>query len=202
MKFGIIAGSHQKASQSAKVANKLASLIEQREHQVWIMDLGKEPLPMWDEDIGSGEGKWAFVSEMNQQLADCDGFIFISPEWHGMATAALKNFFLVATAGQGLAHKPALLCSVSVVDGGAYVIAELRASSYKNNRICYLPEQLVYRNVGEIFNEDPSKNNPETHSYFIERSEYCVDLLIEYGRAFTQIRSSNVIDHKKYGNGM
>ena len=202
MKFGIVAGSHQRVSQSAKVAKQLATLIESREHQSWIIDLGKEPLPMWDEEIGSGKGQWAFLDQMNKQLMECDGFIFISPEWHGMATAALKNFFLVATSGQGLAHKPALICSVSVVDGGAYVIAELRASSYKNNRICYLPEQLVYRNVGEIFNEDADKNNPETHDYFMDRSEYCVDMLIEYARAFHGIRSSGIIDHKKYGNGM
>ena len=202
MKFGIIAGSHQKESQSAKVANTLASLIEQKQHDTWVLDLANNPLPMWDTDIGSKTGKWAFLSELQQHLATCDGFVFISPEWHGMATPALKNFFLVATAGQELAHKPALPCAVSSVDGGAYVIAELRANSHKNNRVCYLPEQLVYRHVGRIFNDVDADNDPDAQQYFIERSLYCVDMLIEYARAFTEIRASGVIDHKKYGNGM
>jgi hypothetical protein len=29
--------------------------------------------------------------------------------------------------------------------GGAYPVAELRMSSYKNSRICYLPEHLIVR---------------------------------------------------------
>ena len=70
----------------------------------------------------------------------------IAPEWHGQVPAGLKNFFLICGRAE-VGHKPALITTVSSGDGGAYPVAELRMSSYKNNRICYIPEQLIIRNV-------------------------------------------------------
>ena len=67
-----------------------------------------------------------------------------------MVPAALKNFFLLWAATGELSHKPALPCAVSAGEGGAYVISELRMSSYKNNRLCWLPEQLIARQVKSI----------------------------------------------------
>ena len=57
-----------------------------------------------------------------------------------------------------LGHKPALIVTVSSADGGAYPVAELRMSSYKNNRICYLPEHVILRNVERILNDDAKDN--------------------------------------------
>ena len=43
--------------------------------------------------------------------------------------------------------RPCLALSLPAADGGAYVIAELRMSGYKNNRLCWLPENLIARQV-------------------------------------------------------
>ena len=83
------------------------------------------------------------LSPISNKLASSDAFIVISPEWHGMAPAGLKNFFLMWGKGE-LAHKPALIITVSSGDGGSYPVAELRMSSYKNNRICFLPELPIF----------------------------------------------------------
>ena len=125
----------------------------------------------------------------------------IAPEWHGMVPAALKNFFLVF-GGASFAHKPALPVGVSVGPGGTYPINELRTSSYKNNRLCYLPEHLIVRNCMVVMNEDASENDEGEHSYISERSLYCMKQLIAYADALAQVRASGAADLTPYPNGM
>ena len=137
MQVAIIVGSHRKDSQSAKIGRFLQAQFESLgDHSCWTCDLGKNPLPMWDEEIGSDAAHWAPLDEVNTQLKAAEAIIVIAPEWHGMVPAALKNFFLVCD-GNALGHKPALAVGVSVGPGGSYPISELRISSYKNNRMCY-----------------------------------------------------------------
>ena len=83
-----------------------------------------------------------------------------------MAPAAIKNFFLCVGMPE-LAHKPALACAVSAGEGGAYVIAELRMSSYKNNRVCWLPEHLIARSVKAICNDDATLNDTDLQAEFV-----------------------------------
>ena len=101
-----------------------------------------------------------------------------------------------------LSHKPALIVGISSVDGGAYPVAELRMSSYKNNRLCYIPEHLIIRNVESVLNDDPSKNNSETDGYFRERIDWCLGILKEYAVALKQVRESGVTKTDKFTNGM
>ena len=204
MKIGIISGSHRQDSQSAKIANYLANLLSDTHPQIeaWIHDLGKEPLPMWDEALFTGGDHWAPLSKLRQQCTDSDAFIIIAPEWHGMAPAAIKNFFLVLGNAGEIAHKPGLLVSLSVLTGGANALCELRMSSYKNSRICYIPEQLVIRNVLGIYNNDASTNNPEEHDYFVERGKYALNQLVEYAKALKLVRDSGAGDLAPYPNGM
>ena len=109
------------------------------------------------------------LAPIKQQLTESDAFIIISPEWHGQVPAGLKNFFLMFNRFE-LGHKPALIVTVSSADGGAYPVAELRMSSYKNNRLCYIPEQLVLRNIEKILNEKADENTDESaDEYFKER---------------------------------
>jgi hypothetical protein len=119
-----------------------------------------------------------------------------------MVPAALKNFFLLWAATGELSHKPALPCAVSASEGGSYVIAELRMSSYKNNRLCWLPEQLIARHVKALCNDDESENDAPHHRAFSERCEYALDLLLAYARALESVRAGGLIDHDKFMNGM
>src|SRR5690606_35647286 len=127
---------------------------------------------------------------LRQELHSCDGFVIISPEWHGMVPAGLKNFLLMWTAGGELAHKPALIVTVSASVGGSYPVAELRMSGYKNNRLCFLPEHLIVRNVGSVFNANSEDNDPKSQQYLSERLLYCLQLLREYALALRQVRDS------------
>ena len=75
-------------------------------------------------------------------------------------------------------------------------------SSYKNNRICFLPEHLIIRYVDTVFNEDSSRNKESAQVYFEERLAYCLGLLREYSRAFRDIRESGAASLEKYTSGM
>ena len=168
MKISIISGSHRKASQSEKVARFIQQTLEGRNicDETWLFRLAENPLPLWDESIWEGNPDWKQkLDPISSELASSDGFVVISPEWHGQVPSGLKNFFLMWGKGE-LAHKPALIITVSSADGGAYPVAELRMSSYKNNRICYIPEQIIVRNVESVLNEDPQQNNPQADGYF------------------------------------
>lgn len=204
MKIGIIVGSHRENSQSSKIGLHIQKALAEGSHceDSWLFDLVNNPLPLWEEKIWDGDPEWAArLAPLSEQLHSCDAFVIIAPEWHGMAPAGLKNFFLMWGGGE-LAHKPALLVTVSVADGGSYPIAELRMSSYKNNRICYLPEHLIIRYVDQVFNEDPASNKASAQPYFEARLEYCLKLLAEYGKAFQQIRASGAASLEDYSSGM
>jgi NAD(P)H-dependent FMN reductase len=206
MKIGIICGSHRPPSQSGKVARHIEQALLERGHcdETWLYDLAGNPLPLWDEGVWDGDNKqWQeMLRPLSEELHSCDGFVVVSPEWHGMAPAGLKNFFLMWTAGGELAHKPALIVTVSTADGGSFPVAELRMSSYKNSRICYLPEHLIIRYVDTVFNEDPAQNKESAQEYFVDRLEYCLAMLKEYALAFRQIRATGKTSLEVYTSGM
>ena len=202
MNIGIITGSHRKASQSAKVGRFLSALLEtQFGASTWMRDLGAAPLPLWDEDIWNDGPQWQQLNALSAQLTESDGVIIVAPEWHGMAPAAIKNFFLCVGMPE-LAHKPALGCAVSAGEGGAYVIAELRMSSYKNNRVCWLPEHLIARSVKDICNDDATQNDADLQAEFTARAHHASTLLLAYAAALKPIREDPKIDHSRFMNGM
>lgn len=206
MKIGIICGSHREPSESGKIARCIEKALLQQGHcdETWLYNLGGNPLPLWDEGVWDGnDTRWQeILRPLSDQLMACDGFVIVSPEWHGMAPAGLKNFFLMWTAGGELAHKPALIVTVSTADGGSFPVAELRMSSYKNSRICYLPEHLIIRYVDTLFNDDPTKNKASAQAYFEDRLAYCLAMLKEYAMAFRQIRASGKTSLETYTSGM
>ena len=95
MRIGVIVGSHRKESESAKVGRFLSKVLSARDGvSTWTLDLGKTPLPLWDEALWSNGPQWSMMPELKSELDACDGFVVVAPEWHGMVPAALKNFFL------------------------------------------------------------------------------------------------------------
>lgn len=204
MKITIISGSHRISSQSEKVARYIDKTLqaEQLCDETWLFSLAGNPLPLWDEGIWDGEPDWqSRLAPISEQLAASDAFVVVAPEWHGQVPSGLKNFFLLWGKGE-LAHKPALIVTVSSADGGAYPVAELRMSSYKNNRICYIPEQVIVRNVESVLNADRESNNPDADRYFRSRIKWALGILRAYAIALTTVRASGATDTDEFRNGM
>ena len=202
MKIGIISGSHRNPSQSDKVANYINGCLTDSHTETWQYSLANNPLPLWDQSIWENNPDWVErLAPIKKSLTECDGFIIISPEWHGQVPSGLKNFFLLFS-NKELGHKPAMLVSVSSGDGGAYPIAELRMSSYKNNRICYIPEHLILRHVESILNENDEDNNSKPHKYYQARINWALDILIGYANALKPMRETTQLFDDKFNNGM
>ena len=203
MKISIICGSHRENSQSYKVAKVIQKTLQSGIcDETWLFNLAGNPLPLWDQGVWDGEQKWLDVlTPIKQQLASSDAFVIISPEWHGQVPAGLKNFFLLFCKNE-LGHKPAQIVTVSSADGGSYPVAELRMSSYKNNRICYVPDHIILRNVEKILNDNPEDNNESADSYFRERIEWSLNILKEYAVGLKHVRDSGVTATDKFNNGM
>lgn len=204
MKIMLISGSHRANSQSEKVTRHIArSLLDNGQaDETEVFTLAGNPFPLWDEGVWENTPEWqAHLDPLSEKLAQSDGFVIVSPEWHGQVPAGLKNFFLLWGKGE-LSHKPALIVTVSSANGGAYPVAELRMSSYKNNRICYIPEHLIVRNVESVLNEDAGKNNPDADDYFRRRIVYAGGVLCAYATALKGVRDSGVTATADFPFGM
>lgn len=202
MKFAIVSGSHRSVSESGKVARFIASRLSEidPQHSVFLLDLGKTPLPLWEEGIRTEDPKLTRPWQpMSRELSECEAIVVVSPEWSGMVPAALKNFFLFAADGC-LYHKPGLIVGVSASRNGAYPVAELRMSSYKNTHIQYISEHVIVRHVGEVLNGPEPQS--EEDGYIRGRIDYSLRVLTEYGKALRLVRDSGVLDRKTYPYGM
>lgn len=197
MKLTIIAGSQRHASQSLNVANYLAKLATTEFTHVEVLDLFTLNLPFWNEGVWQGSEQWAPWQPIAQGLKQSDAFIFITPEWHGMATPALKNFLLLTTHDE-LSHKPALLASVSASINGVYPISELRMSGSKNNHVCYLPDHLIFRNIEALLDADGELTDPAMAA----RCHYSMTLLSAYAKALAPVHEAMLEAGKPFRYGM
>lgn len=197
LNIAFVAGSSRANSQSGKVARFLRQrLIQQGEtstEQSSVIDLGLTPLPLWP---GEDQGPWPLFA---QQLMAADALVVVAPEWNGMACPGIKNFFIYAGKAE-LAHKPGLLVGVSSGVGGAYPISELRASSYKNCRLCYLPEHLIVRQVEKVLNTPEAAS--EDDQRLRARIDYTLDVLLKYGVALKPVRAAIDMSNPAFANGM
>ncbi len=199
MKLSIISASHRKDSESKRIStillNKLSSISS--DLNTYLLDLEDTALPMWSPQKKEGNGIWGEIwNSVSKNLESSDGFILVVPEYGGMATPAAKNIFLLCGNGE-FAHKPGLIVSVSSGNGGAYPIAELRSSSYKNTHIMWIPENIIIRNVAEF---NPGNHGNSIPKWLDNRIDYVLKLLISYAENMRSLR--HIINRKDFGNGM
>ena len=199
MKISIISASHRKKSQSDRVANIISSKIKSTKPSINLfnLDLSLSNLPLWSPDKKNGYGIWGDLwKNISNELNQSDGFIFVVPEYGGMATPQSKNIFLLCGEGE-LAHKPGLIVSVSSGNGGAYPIADLRAFSYKNTHIMWIPENVIIRNVEEY---NPGEHGSAIPEWLDNRIDYTLEILLAYSLNMQPLRE--LINRKEFGNGM
>ncbi len=197
MKLFLLCGSHNTNSQSMKVTQFVALRAEDQGFKsTFILDLATNPLPFWTAHLNkTDEGT---ILSLSQEINQSEALVIITPEWSGMTTPAIKNFFLHFSSSV-LFHKPALIVAVSAGQGGAYPVAELRSSSYKNTKLCYIPDHIIIRNVENILN-DSKPSSPED-KLIHKRIDFSLLVLKEYALALAKVRSSG-IDFEEFPYGM
>jgi len=201
MRIAIVAGSHRREAESARVAKYIEQDLQNLGvSDTYLLSLSANPLPLWDEDVWSGDEKWKMLwGPIAKQLKSSDALVVVAPEWSGMVPPGLKNFFLLCGADV-LAHKPGLIVTVSAGLGGSYPVNELRTSSYKNTRLCYIPDHVIVRNVGQVLRgEQPADEHDDA---IRNRITYSLRVLLEYTKALKLVRDSGVVDLKTFPYGM
>ncbi|MCY7296440.1 NADPH-dependent FMN reductase [Alteromonas sp. a30] len=195
MKLKIIAGSNRANSNSRKIADAIQERCNANIDafdSVNTLDFAEVDIPHWDEEFWTKSEKWAPIKQdVIAPMKDDDAFVIITPEYSGMVPGILKNFFLLCSAKE-MGHKPALIVSVSTGTGGSYPVAELRMSSYKNTRLCYIPDHIIVRDADNFSNEHPVS----------ERLDYSLTLLGEYAKGLKPIRESGLINTKDFPYGL
>ncbi|AOM40043.1 NADPH-dependent FMN reductase [Xenorhabdus hominickii] len=197
MKLVLISGSQRPNSHSQRIAHYLQKLSQEHGFTTQLLELSNVELPLHDgyaTDISAETHPWQAVA---QHLRESEAFIFITPEWHGMATPALKNLLLYCSVTE-LGHKPALLASVSAGMNGVYPLTELRMTGFKNNHVCFLPDHLIFRQSDNLISADLICSNSE----FEGRTNYTLKLLKSYAQALKQVREDIGEESKNYPYGM
>ncbi|KKC98098.1 MULTISPECIES: NADPH-dependent FMN reductase [Photobacterium] len=198
MKLSIISGSHRQESYSAKAATYLQHLAySEGFREVDVFDLSVLDFPLWNDGVWRGSEEWSEWRQLADDLKTSDAIVLITPEWHGMATPALKNFLLLCTSAE-LGHKPVLLASVSASVNGVYPISELRMTGSKNNHACFIPDHLIFRDCETLLSADKAVSDERFHA----RATYTVQSLAAYARALGPVREALQQGMKDFPFGM
>lgn len=197
MKIIVVSANTRADSQSLKVANVLLGKLNKvRGVKASLIDLYARPLPMYDD---TKQPEW---EKMKKEFAECDGMVWVFPEWGGTAGPGIMN--LVTYLGTGerpVAHKPVLLASVSDGTGGAYPLAQIKGFGSKNGHEVFVPEQLRFREVKGIFNSNQPEPGNKSDASMHERSQYALEVLVEYAKTLGKMRTESKLDFHQYPSG-
>ena len=196
--IAIISGSHKETGASDRVAIAISEMIKTSFPDSSAEIVSIKHLPFWDEGMWGDaalEDKWEAWKPISASLKKADAFVFIAPEYGGMAPPKLSNFLLLCSSNE-VGHKPALAVGVSASRGGAYPITQLRSYGYKNNKICWIPDHVIIRNV-----ENDTSPLP-TGSFENRFTLYCLSVLDAYASALKGVRSSGALNLEDYPHGM
>lgn len=114
MKIEIISGSPRGKSITNRVALHLKKIIQERtEHEVDIIDVRENELPLLQAVFNSVESTPKPYKEVTERMLNANAFILLTPEYNGSYSAALKNLldhypkqhhkvFAIATTSTGM----------------------------------------------------------------------------------------------------
>ena len=189
MNICIISASTREESASRHVATYIEKQLT--DINTSLLDLHTADIPLWQEGASAN-------TNVQQQLNDAEGYVFVVPEWHGMTPPAFKNLFFYFNGC--FSHKPAYIVTVSAGTGGRYPISELRMSSYKNSFINYIPVSTVIDHVNDTINENGEFIAPT--DYIATRIDEGLQFLKQYTSALNSVRESDIYKEKRFKNGM
>lgn len=166
-KIAVYVGSLRQESYNRKTANALIALAPES-LQLELMDIGK--LPLYNEDLdGSPPEEWVIF---RKKLKDCDGVLFLTPEYNRSMPGVLKNALDVGSRPYGASAwdgKPAAVISVSPSAIGAFgANHHLRQSlTYLNVPTMAQPEAYI-GGANELFGADGQLTQDGTKKFLRE----------------------------------
>ena len=202
LKISIVAGSHRHESESGRVARYIEAVLQRiGADRTWVLSLSGNPLPLWDEGVWEDDPKWAALwNPIAAELASSDGLVVVCAGVVGDGPGRAEELLPALRRRTSWRTSPGMIVAVSASMGGAYPIVELRTSSYKNTRLCYIPDHVIVRNVGRMLKGDQPAD--EHDASLRARIEYSLGVLLQYAKALRAVRASDAIDLKRFPYGM
>lgn len=91
MKILAVYGSTGNESQSLKMIQQIAAAAQSQGAEIEYLDLLSKPLPMFRADLNYDQD--SAVQSIRQAVGQAQGFMVVSPEYHGCMSSWIKNFF-------------------------------------------------------------------------------------------------------------
>lgn len=154
MKIGIVSSSTRLGQHSIKVAKGLADLLSIKRGVIPILiDLSEINLPVFDAPLLNHPNPPAELVKLGECFRAADGFIFVSPEYHGSYTAALKNAVDYMSDAEFF-RKP-----IGVVSVSTGMLGGIRGGQQMQELVLALfaypiPQMLLVPNVDKVFAEN------------------------------------------------
>lgn len=209
MNIVIVSGSSRPQNQSLKVAHWADAKLQALGAKTFLADLHEHILPTETNldvlKLSAAPESLKAWEPFRTHLQQADGFLFVVPEWNGMAPPAIMNFLLHAAADETkpLAHKPIMLWGVSATKyGGAYPLAQLHSFGMKNAIGFYTPNHVVIRTVNDLFNSSEPAQGNKDDEYLQTRAQHSLRVLVQYADALAPMRAQSKVDLLAYPNGL
>jgi NAD(P)H-dependent FMN reductase len=150
--IGIIVGStrpERKSIETAEWFQKKAGWFDGLEAEYKIIDLKDYPLPFFGEDDINNA-----IEPFEQAIRECDGFIFITPEYNHSISGVLKNaldfayadwdkkpagivsYGFGANGARAAEHLRGIMAALGMVDVKTHMLISL-FDDVQNNRMCF-----------------------------------------------------------------
>lgn len=177
-KIAVIIGSVRSERNGIKVAKWVVRNLEDKGHQVYLIDPMELDLPLLDKMYKEMKDPPEKLQRLQKIIRDADGYVPITPEYNHSISSALKNtldYFL-----EEYFFKPSAIISYSVGPFGGVVagnhlrqiLAEMGASA--------IPSQFPISKVHETFDVAGNlldKNYEQRFSRFLDEFEWYVEAL-------------------------
>jgi len=171
MKIAILLGAVRPGRQSHKAAYYLDKLLKEEDMETDVIDLLKTPLPVFGSlDDSPAAGK--VVESIRLRLEEADALIFVTPEYQGSFSGALKNTLDYYWAE--FKRKP-----IGVVSTSTGKLGGINASTQLQHVILSLgafplPGKLLIAGIHEAFDDN---YEPQNDLIVEQTNQFIVDFL-------------------------
>ena len=192
MKLKLILGSIREGRKTVHVAHHIYKLLAANtDVEVELIDLREWNLPQFVSRWGKEENPDTSLVVVAGKLAEADGLIFISPEYHGSYTGVLKN--AIDHYWKEFKKKP-----IGVVATGAGSLGGINATTEMQQLVLSLgafpmPQKLIVPYVQHAFEDDGTPNNEK----YVAQAEQFVSEYIWFAQAITSAHKRDLMESPK-----
>jgi NAD(P)H-dependent FMN reductase len=179
-KLAVIVGSVRSERQGIKVANWIVKKLEERNHEVSLIDPVELQLPLLDKMYKEMKNPSEILQKLYTIIKEADGYIPVTPEYNHSISGAMKNtldYFL-----EEYFFKPSGIVSYSAGPFGGVVAGNHLRQILAEMGAPAIPSQLPISKVQDVFGKEGElldKNYERRLDRFFDEFEWYVNAFSE-----------------------